>query len=256
VTVASGPWRNRIVGEGEEDPTSLLANPKNWRTHPGRQRDALRGSLGVVGWVQRIIVNRTTGHVVDGHARIEEAISAGAPNVPVLYVELTAEEEDLVLASLDPIGAMAGTDQAKLVELLGDVAVDEAGLSHLLDSLRPPDGDAYTAAIEVPRYEPTGAMPAIETLFDETRTEALRNRILDANVPKEIEDFLFAAAGRHTVFDYGRIAAFYAHAEPEVQRLFEDSALVIVDFENAIRDGYVRFMGAIEELEAEDRDAY
>ena len=43
--IAAAPWRNRIVGEGEEDPTQLLANPLNWRIHPGRQRDAIRGAL-------------------------------------------------------------------------------------------------------------------------------------------------------------------------------------------------------------------
>ena len=78
------PWRNRIVGSGDEDPTQLLVNPRNWRTHPGAQRDALRGSLSEVGWVQQILINRASGHVVDGHARIEEAISAGAPTVEKL----------------------------------------------------------------------------------------------------------------------------------------------------------------------------
>lgn len=57
----AAPWRNRILGSGTEDPTQLLANPRNWRTHPGPQRDALRGSLATVGWVQQVIVNQRTG---------------------------------------------------------------------------------------------------------------------------------------------------------------------------------------------------
>src|SRR5574337_1266640 len=69
-TTPSGPWRSRIVGHGEEAPDQLVANPAKWRTHPGPQRDALRGSLGEVGWVAEILVNRTTGLVVDGHARV------------------------------------------------------------------------------------------------------------------------------------------------------------------------------------------
>lgn len=137
MTAEAAPWRNRIVGSEMVEPTDLLANPNNWRTHPGRQRDALRGSLGVVGWVQQVIVNTTTGHLVDGHARVEEAISRGEPTVPVLYVDLTPDEEALVLATLDPIAAMADSDDAKLRELLADVVVDDAGLQALLGDLAP-----------------------------------------------------------------------------------------------------------------------
>jgi hypothetical protein len=55
--------------------------------------------------------------------------------VPVLYVDLSAEEEALVLATLDPIGAMAGRDDEKLRALLADVAVDDDGLAALLADL-------------------------------------------------------------------------------------------------------------------------
>jgi hypothetical protein len=138
VTEVSTPWRSRIVGHGEEDPALLLANPTNWRTHPPRQRDALRGSLDTVGWVAQILVNRRTGHVVDGHARIEEAISRGEPSVPVLYVNLDPDEERLVLATLDPIGAMAEQSSERLAELLAEITVDNAGLTALLRDLAPP----------------------------------------------------------------------------------------------------------------------
>ena len=137
-TAQPGAWRNRITGSGSEDPTQLLANPGNWRIHPADQRRALRGSLDTVGWVQQIIVNTVTGHVIDGHARIEEALSRGEPSVPVLYVELSPEEEALVLATLDPITAMAQRDTAKLDELLSGVTVDDEGLRRLLRELAPP----------------------------------------------------------------------------------------------------------------------
>lgn len=134
-------WRNRIVGSGVVPADELLANPRNWRTHGGAQRNAIRGSLAEVGWVQQVIVNRTTGHVVDGHARVEEALTLGEA-VPVLYVELTDAEEALVLATLDPISAMAGTDRVQLTELLAEVRVDDAGLARLLVDMGGPEGRA------------------------------------------------------------------------------------------------------------------
>ncbi len=135
-------WRNRIVGSGEVAPDQLLANPANWRTHPVAQRPALRGSLSEVGWVAQVMVNQRTGYVVDGHARIEEALSRGEPSVPVLYVDLSAEEEALVLATLDPIGAMAEQSTERLEALLADITVDDAGLQALLASMRPQEPKA------------------------------------------------------------------------------------------------------------------
>lgn len=132
-------WKNRIVGTGEEEPEQLLANPHNWRKHTGSQRDAIRGSLNTVGWVQQILVNRRSGFVIDGHARIEEAITKHEKTVPVVYVDLDPEEEALVLASLDPISAMATRDQEALDELLADLHVDDAGLQALLDTLVKPE---------------------------------------------------------------------------------------------------------------------
>jgi hypothetical protein len=64
--VSDQPWKNRIVGYSDEPPDQLLANPKNWRTHPGSQADALRGVLADVGIVQNVIANRRSGHLVDG----------------------------------------------------------------------------------------------------------------------------------------------------------------------------------------------
>ena len=144
-------WRSRIVGSGAEAPDQLVANPANWRTHPSAQRDALRGSLETVGWVQQVLVNRRTGHVIDGHARVEEALSRHEPSVPVLYVDLDPEEEALVLATLDPIGAMAGRDDDKLRALLAEITVDDAGLLALLGDLAGNDPKAgLTDPDEVP----------------------------------------------------------------------------------------------------------
>ena len=133
--VSPRAWRNRIVGEGYETPDQLLANPLNWRVHPLHQQQKLEGVLSGVGWIQRIIVNEATGHVIDGHARVGLAIARGEPRVPVLYVDLTLEEERLVLATLDPIGALATTDRHVLDTLLADISSPDGAVQRLLDDL-------------------------------------------------------------------------------------------------------------------------
>jgi len=127
------PWANRIVDHGEEPPDQLLANPLNWRVHSSAQQRVLASVLGEVGLVQSVIVNRMTGHLIDGHLRVELAKAAGQPTIPVVYVELSEEEERIILASLDPIGAMAATDREKLSELLA--GIEKPDLTELLDAV-------------------------------------------------------------------------------------------------------------------------
>lgn len=141
-------WKNRIVGHGEQAAISFMANPLNWRIHPKAQREALTGVLSEVGWVQSVIVNRTTGNVVDGHARIEEALKLGDETpVPFVEVELSEEEEKQVLLTLDPISAMAAADKQNLDSLLHDVSTASSAVADMLTELAVKNGLEYGATI-------------------------------------------------------------------------------------------------------------
>jgi len=128
-------WRNRIVGSGEVEPAGLIAHPANWRRHPLGQRTALGAALDAVGWVGQVLVNRQTGRLVDGHLRVELALARGEPTVPVLYVELFEAEERLVLATLDPLAAMAEAERDALAALLDGLEPADTALAALLDDL-------------------------------------------------------------------------------------------------------------------------
>jgi hypothetical protein len=128
-------WRNRIVGYGEEPPEGLVANPKNWRVHPQNQQTVLTAVLEEVGVVQNIIKNRTTGNLIDGHLRVTLAVRKGQASVPITYVELTQEEEDLILASLDPIASLAVADEETLNNLIGGIGSDNSDIRLFLDGL-------------------------------------------------------------------------------------------------------------------------
>jgi DNA modification methylase len=128
-------WKNRIVGEGMVAPDQLLANPANWRLHPAAQAQALSGVLDEVGWVTGVLVNRRTGMLVDGHLRVMLALQRHEKTIPVSYVNLSTSEETLVLATLDPISALAGTDKAKLSELLTGLAPQSQDVRAMLEQL-------------------------------------------------------------------------------------------------------------------------
>src|SRR5688572_21771289 len=129
-------WRNRIVGEGLEDPHDLLAHPKNFRLHPPSQIAALSAVLDDIGVVQRVIKNRTTGRLLDGHLRVELACQRGEPVIPVVYVELSEAEEEIVLASLDHIGGLATIDRPRLDALLERCKATSPRMDDLLARLK------------------------------------------------------------------------------------------------------------------------
>ncbi len=128
-------WRSRITRSGVCSPDEVVAHPKNWRLHPQYQQDALEGALGQLGWVQTVLVNERTGHLLDGHLRVELARRKGERAIPVTYVDLSEEEEALVLTTLDPIAALANADAHRLDELLQEVQVSDTTLQEMLADL-------------------------------------------------------------------------------------------------------------------------
>jgi plasmid stability protein len=98
----------------------------------------------------------------------------------------------------------------------------------------------YSAKIEAPVYEPKNPQPHLMTLCDDSKTKRLITEINESNLPDDAKAFLRAAAHRHSVFHYERIADYYAHASAEMQALMEKSALVIIDFDAAIENGFVK----------------
>jgi DNA modification methylase len=141
-------FKSRIVGHDEIDPNDLLANPRNWRIHPQNQQEALEGVLIEVGWVDEIKVNVNTNFVVDGHLRVALALRNNEPLVPVMYLDLTEEEELLVLATIDPISALATRDIDKLDELMQIVETQSAGVQRLLDDITPTPINVTEPALE------------------------------------------------------------------------------------------------------------
>ena len=113
----------------------------------------------------------------------------------------------------------------------------------------------YTKKIDVPLYTPTYKKPSIHELADYVKTSKLEQLINDSNVSDEEKKFLKNAAQRHIVFSFAKIADYYAHATEEMQRLMEQSALVIVDFDKAIEYGFVSLNDQLSSQYLEEQNA-
>lgn len=120
----TNPFNSRITRHGDERVEDLLYNPLNFRIHPGRQQEALTGSIDNIGFIRSILINERTGRIIDGHLRALIAARSGVEWIPAEYVYLTEDEEALALASIDPIAEMATDDRDKLSELLSRIDLE------------------------------------------------------------------------------------------------------------------------------------
>jgi len=112
----------------------LKPNPKNWRTHPEAQRAALQAMLAEIGYVDALLARETPDGLmlIDGHLRADTTPDT---EVPVLIVDLDDAEADKVLATFDPLAAMAETNGEQLKALLASVTTGEDALRSMLDGL-------------------------------------------------------------------------------------------------------------------------
>ena len=123
--------RDRIIDFRRVRAGSLLPHPKNWRTHPEQQKEALRGILAEVGYVDALLVRQTLDglQLIDGHLRAETTPDT---EVPVLVVDLDDSETAKVLATFDPLAAMAESNESALAELREHVETESEELKELL----------------------------------------------------------------------------------------------------------------------------
>ncbi len=127
--------RDRIKELRRVQASQLRPNPRNWRTHPDRQRDALRGVLAEIGYADALLARELADgslELVDGHLRAETTPEA---EVPVLVLDLSEQEAAKLLVLLDPLAGLAETDSDALASLLADVETDSEAVQRTLDDL-------------------------------------------------------------------------------------------------------------------------
>lgn len=97
-------------------------NPRNWKTHPDRQKRAVSAIIKRNGWARPLLWNLKTKRLIDGHGRLEIAIDEGWEEVPVIMGSWSETQEKELLASLDTTPDMAQIDAKALDSLTRDIA--------------------------------------------------------------------------------------------------------------------------------------
>ena len=137
------------------DPKTLGENPFQFRRHPDSQKSALSASVKEFGWVDGPLLNKRTGHLIDGHLRRDEAIAQGRATIPVKVVDLSEADERRLLRLFDPLTMMATEDTETLDRLIAEIG--DPDLERLLGELESGSGGL------LPDTDPDAIPEAVET---------------------------------------------------------------------------------------------
>jgi ParB-like chromosome segregation protein Spo0J len=237
----------------------LSLDPANVRKHDRKNLDAIKASLRKFGQQKPIVVD-AKGIVLAGNGTLTAAKELGWTEIEITRTTLQGVEATAFAIADNRSAELAEWEEDKLGEVLRslqDGGFDLASIGYSksdFDSLVTSTlSDDYTHKVDAPVYTPKGDKPPVVQLFNSERADDLLSKIEASKAPDEVKRFLKTAAARHIVFDYGKIAEFYCHADKETQALMEDSALVIIDFKKAMQLGYVKLKAEIADaLESEE----
>lgn len=206
--------------------------------------ETVKQSLEEFGWRQPIVVDKNNIIVV-GHTRYEAAKILGLNKIPVLVAADLSEEQCRAYRIMDNrSNENAEWDYDLLIEefrSLENIDLELTGFNKKeIEELLGEADTIYNKKVDSPLYTAKGIEPSLDSLTNLERFNSLVEDIEQSRIPKDIKQFLIYSAHRHIEFDYESIAEYYCHATPEVQKLMEDSALIIIDFNRAIDLGYVK----------------
>lgn len=215
---------------------------------------AVAESINQCGYCAPIVVDENMV-ILAGHTRHKALCQLGWAEAEVVVREgLTSEQKRKYRLLDNKTNELAKWDFALLKKELD--GLDFGGFDFGFDTgTVEEDEKKYTSTVNVPQYEIQGESPAVQVLYNDQKCQALIEEISGSDLTEEQKAFLKIAAYRHVVFDYTKIAEFYASTTPECQKLMERSALVILDVDDAIANGYVAMSETIERLRCEDSDA-
>lgn len=174
-------YRNRVKEMRFIRAGDLLANPKNWREHPKSQRDAMDGVLADVGVSATVTAYDTPEglRLIDGHLRAD---MDPEQLLPCAVLDVTDDEADKLLATMDPLGAMATTNAESLNRLMSAMGEQSESINAMLRELQEQNGVFDIETKDVPAL-PTGDRAPFQqmtfTLHD-TQVAEVKNAIAKA----------------------------------------------------------------------------
>lgn len=248
------PTKNKlqVVYKNTDD---LIPYARNAKIHDEANVNVIAGSIKAFGFNAPVLIDSENG-IIAGHGRVLAAQKLGIKQVPCIELDgMTDAEKRAYILADNKIAEKSAWDNEMLgaeIEDLKDLGVDLTvsgfELKELDNIFDDEEKKKYTEKTEAPQYVPTGANVSLNDCFSTSKTDELLKEIEKSGLQEDEKKFLRYAAYRHLVFNYKNIAELYAKSGKEMQGLMEKSALVIIDFNDAIKDGFVKLSKKIKEI--------
>lgn len=232
-----------------------------YENNPRKNDDAVEKvalSISAFGFKVPIVID-SNNVIVTGHTRLKAAKKLGITKVPCIKADdLTDEQIKAFRLADNKVAEFSQWDEEKLMkelDELGEIDMSLYGFDFPADEEEEKDeDDTYTDKTNIPQYDITGDVPELSELVDEQKTKELLEEIENSDLAYDQKQFLIKAAQRHLVFNYKKVAEYYAAASEEMQDLMEKSALVIIDYNDAIMNGYTKLSEKIQKLMEADKN--
>lgn len=245
--------------------TLKLSEIKPYPNNPRKNDNAVETvaeSIKQCGYCAPIAVDEAC-IILAGHTRLKAIKKLGWKEAEVLVISGLTEEQKKKYRLLDnKTGEVALWDfDALKIELEGmDFEGFDFHFEDIQEILQENKTDEqnknieYSEKIDIPQYQITGECPAITDLYDAAKTNAMIEAINAADISEDEKEFLRLAAYRHLCFSYKDIAEYYAHASAPMQKEMERSCLIIIDYDDAIKNGYAKLKARITGIREENED--
>jgi hypothetical protein len=241
----------------------LKQDHRNYRKHNERNLDLIKKSINEVGLGRSIVID-SENEIVCGNGLVSQLDK----NIPVKVIETDGSE--LVVVKRTDLKtddekrkklAVMDNSTSDSSEFDIDLMSEDFATGELLDMgvVIPEDVEVevedskYTRKVSIPVYEIKGEEPEISEMIDTNKADKFIKQIQEMDIPDELKKFLIDSATRLYEFNYSKIAEFYAHQNKDVQDIMEKLALVLIDVDKAIENGYVKMNSIIEDIFQSER---
>ena len=243
----------KVISKPIDEITPYASNPRNNDEAVG----AVANSIKEFGWQQPIVVDKDM-IIIAGHTRYKAAKKLGVAEVPVVIADkLTPEQVKAYRLADNRSAELADWDNDLLDKELKDIldidmtdfGFDDGEITFADEDSERQFDDAYSQKTDSIEYKPQGEKPDLNQLLDTSKYDEIKSSINKLSLPDDVKHFLLLSATRFIKFDFAKIAEFYAQSSKQIQEQFEKQLLVIVDYNDALKNGLANFQKKVRDAE-------
>ena len=225
----------------------------NAKLHPSEQIEQIKKSIAEFGFNDPVAVWHDN-EIVEGHGRLLAVMEMDdIDKIPIIRLDdLTDEQRKAYMLVHNKLTMNTDFDYNVLEEELRNIInIDMSEFSFSIQGVNDSgeeNKEKYTTTVKLPQYVPSDNLLTVSELIDTGKCDDLIRDIEESGLTHEEKEFLKICAYRHAVINFRSCADYYASASAEMQKLMEQNALVFIDVDDAIANGFAKLSSTLESI--------